>query len=184
MNNTWVTADQHFGHKGIIHFLNRPFKSTDEMDEVLIVNWNAKVGENDLVYVLGDMIWVGDAKQILDKLKGKIIYIPSLEWTHEKIVLECRDRFEKVSPLLTIKAIRTYGIYITLCHYCMRTWPKSHYNSWHLFAHSHGRLEAIGKSQDVGVDTHNFFPYSLDEITAIMKGRPDNPGYLRIQRKL
>lgn len=175
-----VTADQHFNHARLIHYLQRPFKDVDEANETMIINWNAKVNENDLVYVLGDMVWQGDAKEILDRLNGKIIYVASMEWTHEEPVLKYRDRFEKIESLLTIK-VQEYSTYITFCHYCMRTWPKSHYNSWHLYAHSHGRLESIGKSHDVGVDANNFFPLTFDEISGTMKEKPDNPGYTRIR---
>ncbi len=66
------------------------------------------------------------------------------------------------------------GQRITMCHYCMRVWHLSHYNSWHVFGHSHGRLEAIGKSFDVGVDCNNFKPISWEELKIIMNKRPDN----------
>lgn len=176
----FFTADQHFNHRNIIEYCNRPFKNVGEMNEALITNWNAKVRDNDHVFVLGDMVWEGNAREILDRLKGKIIYIPSKEWTHEKCVLEHKDRFMRVvEPITVLDAKREHGVSIVLCHYCMRTFPKSHYNHWHLFGHSHGRLEPIGKSWDVGVDNNNFYPLSLDEVATIMAKRPDNPGYTK-----
>jgi len=50
----------------------------------------------------------------------------------------------------------------------------ANYNSWQLYGHSHGRLKPIGKQMDVGVDTHNFYPYSVKEIVEEMKTKPDN----------
>jgi calcineurin-like phosphoesterase family protein len=78
-----------------------------------------------------------------------------------------------------IKEIKIEGQVIVLCHYMMSIWPGSHYNSWHLFGHSHGRSTEVGKSLDVGVDTEKyghkrFYPYSFDEIKAIMKLKGDN----------
>lgn len=175
----FVTGDQHFNHEKIIHHCQRPFKDVDEMNETIIINWNSKIRENDLVYCLGDMVWAGDAKEILDRLNGKIIYVPSMEYTHE-LALKYKDRFEEISPLITIE-LQKYQTYLTFCHYCFRTWPKSHYNSWSVFAHSHGRLKPIGKSHDAGVDNNKFFPLSFDEIAEIMKDRPDNPGYIKIR---
>ena len=61
----------------------------------------------------------------------------------------------------------------------MRVWARSHYNSIHLYGHSHGRLDGIGKSMDIGVDTNNFYPYSLDDILKIMKTKPDNPNIIK-----
>jgi calcineurin-like phosphoesterase family protein len=61
----------------------------------------------------------------------------------------------------------------------MRTWEKSHYNSWHLFGHSHGKLPSFGKSFDIGVDTNDFYPYSFDEVKKIMDKLPDNFNLVR-----
>jgi calcineurin-like phosphoesterase family protein len=61
----------------------------------------------------------------------------------------------------------------------MRTWARSHYNSWQLYGHSHGKLEPIGKQWDIGVDNNNYYPVSFDQITEIMKTRPDNPNLIK-----
>lgn len=174
----FFTADTHFNHSNIIEFCNRPFQSAEEMNEVLITNWNSKVGENDQVYHLGDF-GGGELRTVFDRLNGKIYYIPSQEWTHERAVQDYKDRFAQIAPLMTISIKKEYDVYLTLCHYQMAKWPKSHYNHWHLFGHSHGRATAIGKSIDVGVDNNNYFPYSLKEIAKIMDERPDNPNYTK-----
>ena len=56
------------------------------------------------------------------------------------------------------------GYAIWLSHYSHRSWRNSFHGSWHLFGHSHGRLEPYGKSLDVGVDCWNFSPVSFDII--------------------
>lgn len=68
----------------------------------------------------------------------------------------------------------------------MLVWPRSHYNSWQLFGHSHGGLSHTnsdnlihGKQMDVGVDTNNFYPYSFEQIQKIMEKRPDNFNLVR-----
>ena len=68
----YYISDLHFGHKNIIAFDNRPFKTVEEMDEVLISNWNQTVSEGDHVYILGDLCW-GKAKDwpaVLERLSG------------------------------------------------------------------------------------------------------------------
>jgi len=168
----FFTADQHFNHlnskgAGIIQYQNRPFSDINEMNETLITNWNRRITSSDLVYILGDFCF-RNSDQFLKRLNGKKILIKG---DHDQDPLRFKDQFVKIEKM---EKITEKGQTITLCHYCMRVWPKSHWNSWHLFAHSHGRLEPIGKSWDVGVDNNHFEVLSFDEIKLIMDTRPDN----------
>jgi len=142
------------------------------MNEALIANWNRVVGSDDLVYHLGDFGW-GDCRPILERLGGrKVLVIGS----HDLPMKNCGRFFEQMTPLLEIKHDNRF---IVLCHYCLRVWARSHYNSWHLYGHSHGHLEPIGKSWDVGVDANGFAPVSLAQVETIMAARPDNPNLVR-----
>ena len=40
---TFFTSDQHLGHKNIIRLCNRPFKTLEEMKNVLVERWNASI---------------------------------------------------------------------------------------------------------------------------------------------
>ena len=51
-------ADWHYGHKNILSFDNRPFKTVEEMNAALIDRWNKTVFPGDIVYMLGDMFLV------------------------------------------------------------------------------------------------------------------------------
>jgi calcineurin-like phosphoesterase family protein len=137
-----------------------------EMDEILINNWNSKVSNEDLVYHLGDFC-MGDPNKYLDRLNGTISFIRG---SHDKKIKYCK----KIKEINDMKTINIDGNVIILCHYCLKTWPRSHYNTIHLFGHSHGHLKEEGKSLDVGVDSHNFSPLSLNEVITIMKNKPDN----------
>lgn len=180
----WVTADTHFNHFAVIDFTDRPFKNVNAMNTFLVERWNELIAPRDIVYHVGDFGW-GDVREILDILNGQIVYIHSLEWTHERSVLRHRDRFKEMTPLKTIqRSFNREKIFITFCHYAMNTWPKAHYNSWHLFGHSHGRFRGIGKSHDVGVDNNNLKPLSLDkDIPEIMAKKRDNPAYLALKKQ-
>src|SRR5689334_8429996 len=57
----WFTADPHIGHKNIIDFCNRPFRTLDgQMDTgamhvAMASRWDTVVQRNDEVYILGDL---------------------------------------------------------------------------------------------------------------------------------
>ena len=51
----WIISDTHFNHFNIIRYCNRPFDSTNEMNDVMIQNWNQRVAKEDIVYHLGDI---------------------------------------------------------------------------------------------------------------------------------
>ena len=53
-NKVFFTSDTHFYHGNIIRFCNRPFKSVEMMNETIISNWNNTVGQDDIVFHLGD----------------------------------------------------------------------------------------------------------------------------------
>ncbi len=131
------------------------------MNEKLIQNWNSVVSENDIVYHLGDFSF-SDPSKFLKRLNGKITV---LYGSHDK-----NKSWPRMVDVYPDGLVDEYGNkrLIVLCHYSMRSWPKSHYASYHLFGHHHGRLEPYGMSMDCGIDTHNYFPYSLDEIIQCM----------------
>jgi calcineurin-like phosphoesterase family protein len=60
----WLIADLHLGHANIIRYCSRPFvvSSVDEMDRVLIQNWNATVPPAGRAYLLGDLRYGRDAR--------------------------------------------------------------------------------------------------------------------------
>lgn len=71
---TFFTSDTHFYHSNIIWFCNRPFANVEQMNEAMIRNWNSVVGQDDVVFHLGDFCLGGSAEwiMILDRLNGHI----------------------------------------------------------------------------------------------------------------
>jgi len=170
----WFTADWHASHKNIIKYCGRPFTNLEEMDDVLLNNYNELVSNGDKVYFLGDLTFNAEtAKNIMKRMKGNIIYVLGNHDTKIQRVLE--GRCDSVNRLLDIEVENQP---ITLCHYAMRVWNKSHFNSWQLYGHSHGRLKPIGKQWDVGVDNNRFKPLSFEELKTIMDKQPNNDNYI------
>lgn len=72
MSKTFFIADTHFGGSRILLYENRPFEDVDEMDKMLIKNWNNVVEQDDTVYHLGDFCDNGKDKEYLSQLNGHI----------------------------------------------------------------------------------------------------------------
>ena len=53
MAKIYYTGDLHFGHFNAIKYDCRPWPDVETMAEGLIERWNARVQDDDLVYVLG-----------------------------------------------------------------------------------------------------------------------------------
>jgi len=141
--------------------------SLAEMDEAMIEMWNKKVGVNDVVFHLGDFSFSNNPKKYVDRLNGNIMLVLG---NHDN-----RGMLTGLFPVVTQKYCNVINDqYIVMTHCAHRVWEKSHYNSWHLYGHSHGRLPAYGKSFDVGVDSHGYKPLHFDEVKAMMNNLPDN----------
>lgn len=69
----YVIADMHFWHKNIIIYESRPFKTVEQMNQVIINNWNKIIKDDDLVWILGDISLGGADKtrNIIAQLKGR-----------------------------------------------------------------------------------------------------------------
>lgn len=179
---TWFTSDHHFGHKNIITFSNRPFASVDEMNEELIRRWNEKIGKEDDVYHLGDfaLMSAGKTRQLLERLNGRIHLIAG---NHESAALECASSFVWIKDYyeLTVPDPDAHQgkRFIVLFHYAMRVWNASHYGTWQLYGHSHGELpdDETMLSFDVGVDCHDYYPLSYDDVKAIMARKKWKPPF-------
>lgn len=172
------TSDTHYGHTNILKYTHRgvvkggPFATITDMNEQFIKNWNAVVRPDDQVYHMGDFAFLPSeyAIQIARRLNGK-----------KFLVFGNHDRKLRKDPAFLkffiwardFAEIKINDQDITLCHYAMRVWNKSHHGAWQLFGHSHGTIpdDPGSLSLDVGVDCWDYTPVSLDQITKRMKAK-------------
>ena len=75
-------SDTHFGHANMLKFTNydgtrmRPFDSIEELDELMIENWNKMVKPRDKIYHLGDVVYrCKNRDQIMQRLNGEKILV-------------------------------------------------------------------------------------------------------------
>lgn len=159
----FFTSDTHFGHSNIIRYCNRPFNDKFEMDETIINNINSVVSPNDTLYHLGDFSF-GPQDEFREKINCNNIHL--IKGNHDKQI-----QYNLFASVKDMNEYKDKYKTIVLCHYSMRVWNKKHHNSWHLFGHSHGTLEDFDLSFDCGVDSHDFKPWSIDEIASKMQSK-------------
>lgn len=159
------SADLHFGHKNIIKYCNRPFKSIEEMDNTIVENFSKILKPEDDLWLLGDTSFTGrDMREYLPKIPGRKHMIRG---NHDPRDFD-RNLFVGIHD---VKMIKVGEQSIFMSHYAHRQWPQSHYGTWHLYGHDHGTLEDFGMSTDVGVDSWEFKPVSLEQLKERFKGR-------------
>ena len=183
--NIFFISDLHLFHKNVIKFDNRPFADVEEMHVEMIKRWNNVVGENDIVYNLGDLSFgrSDGTKWFVHSLKGKIIHIMG---NHDKmkdiISLGRMDGVHEYGTEIWIKDEDNDGLrgcngyqQIIMSHYPIFSWNRSHYGSWHLHGHTHGSLMATQqeyykrKVMDVGCPRIDYTPISYEQVKAEMK---------------
>lgn len=171
----YFTADLHLGHENIIKMTGRPFCSVEEMDSVLIDNWNRKVKGNDTVFIAGDLIYKSQNPcRYLDALKGKKVLIRG---NHDDGWLKdarANDYFDRIEMLIEQSMT---GKMITLCHYPMLEWRGSRKVGssklgYLIHGHIHNSKEKEGynylfrlpNALNAGVDINNYEPVTFQEL--------------------
>lgn len=180
-NQIWFSSDLHINHANICRatsnwsnkFSTRNFKSIKEMNNQILGNINYYVKENDILFLLGDLLFrwktAEDYNKILEKINCKQIYILFGNHCRRDSLVECWENYNKPEHLSDVLYCQIDDRKVFMSHYAHRVWPESHHNSFHLYGHSHGSLPEEGKSMDVGVDaafmeTGEYRPYSWSEI--------------------
>lgn len=186
----FVTSDHHFGHENIIKHTRRPFRDADEMDQFMVDAWNEVVTDNDDVYHLGDFSHkrcpVERSSAIARQLRGRVRLLVGnheldsgaapqnspLDFGHYLSLIKLDlSLFEEVNP--GYHEMYIDGHLVVMSHYAQQTWNGSFKEkSLHLHGHSHGKLKPLTRRLDVGVDTHNFRPWSWDQIKVKFKLMP------------
>ena len=184
----FFSSDQHFGHRNVVKFCNRPYADEKEMGKALIENWNNVVGPDDIIVTMGDFFWFNDSqsiKKVVNQLNGTIYMVLG---NHDK-----KESFRRCDPekLIILDGIshiflrcedenRWYEktFEIVCCHYPLMTWSHRDRGAINLFGHIHsGWMRSCddydqmlplwrGQQLDVGVDNQNFTPVVFEDVLA------------------
>ena len=194
----YYIADCHFGHSAVLRFDHRPFGSVEEMEEVMVMNWNATVNPKDTVYILGDFCWgkADEWRRILRRLKGsKVLILGNHDLS--QYPPELRKEFADIKDYKEIvdNGYGSEGRKVILSHYPMPFFKHSNNRKYFmLHGHIHNTTEnaildrwiaglrqrpedgaSIGQVINVGcmMPYMHYCPRTLDEI---IRGRE---GYLK-----
>ena len=121
----YYIADMHFGHENVIRFDDRPFADTEQMDEVLIQNWNERVTADDTVYVLGDAFWKNEENsiRIMQRLQG---HKHLIQGNHDRVKGKLRPYWESIEQHAEINDENRLVI---LSHYPILFYKNQHYGA-------------------------------------------------------
>lgn len=168
----YFTSDWHLGEtrlgditKGEFNPFFRPFKSKEEQDNTIIYNINAVVGEDDVLYHLGDVAMDDESIDLLKYIHCKNMHLIMGNYDYDKIGL-----LEKYFDKRFINLVVRENFNMNLVH-C----PVDAYeNMFNVVGHIHGLWKVKRNMVNVGVDAWHFRPVSIKEVefvkNAIDKG--------------
>ena len=168
----YYISDTHFGHANVIKYDGRPFKSVEEMDNIMINNWNSRVTQDDTVYLLGDLcLGNGDtAEKYLNRLMGhKVLIIGNHDG--KLIRSDARKRFDQIRDIMEIT---DKGNRIIMCHYPMCDWKNCMHGSYLIYGHIHNNTEKPfqymasmnGQALNAASCINNYMPVTFEELKA------------------
>lgn len=155
----------------------RGFNSVEEMNEAIIARHNEVVGEDDDVYVLGDLM-LGDNENGLDcieRLKGRIHIVLG---NHDTNVREMKYRYLARNVVEVAAAIRLkykkYHFFLTHFPYMTGNLERESLTqtTCNLHGHTHSQQKFyndIPFMYNVAVDAHDCYPVEIEDVIADME---------------
>lgn len=180
----YLTSDWHLNHNREFIYQARGFNSVEEMNQAIIERHNSLVGPDDLVYCLGDCCLGGGDKEtleankkLIEQFNGQIIIIRGNHCTDRRVemyktcsnVIDCGD---------WVKVIKYKGYHFYLSHYPTLTGNLEKESlkqmTLNLYGHTHQKTnfyEDRPYMYHIGVDSHDCYPVSIDQIIQEMKDK-------------
>jgi calcineurin-like phosphoesterase family protein len=189
----WFTSDTHYDHKNICaattnwvgaENLTRKFSSLERMNDDLVFWINHRVGQDDILFHLGDWSFNGfeNIRKFRERIVCKNIHLILGNHDHhiERNKNNIQSIFSSVNEYLSLD-VKWQGkgkfehARFVLFHYPIASWNGMSDGVIHLHGHVHlppHQRVADGKAMDVGVDGNNMAPISMEEVLKIMSKQP------------
>lgn len=160
MQETYLISDTHFFHSRVIQFENRPFDTVEEMNEILIANWNKIIKPEYLIFHLGDVSLTGfdKSQSVISRLNGHKFLIKGNHDSHS-------NRYYKDMGFDDVSAypIIFRGVYV-LSHEPQYKLVDTPYFNIHGHLHSHGSLYDDRNFYNVCVERNGYTPVNFKKI--------------------
>ncbi len=161
MERIWFWSDQHFGHKNIIGYCNRPFEDVNQMERELMANYYSTITENDVCIWVGDVSFMNDGftNDLLDEMPGyKILVLGNHDIDHGVIR---KLNFDEVHSILSVRN------FIVSHH----PWWNVPAERFHIHGHIHNNVTNNPQHINVSVEHTNYKPRNLVDIMNEIKNR-------------
>lgn len=174
---TFYIADLHLFHENLLNprdeslmegnmKARKEFSSIEEMHELIRKNWNAKVGYDDTVFILGDLglYHAEEIARFIESLNGRKQLITG---NHDsKNLRSCRRLRE------AFVGIHEYGIIndgenkVVLFHYPIEQWEGYYRGYYHVHGHTHGdsMIKTVPRRYEACVEVTGYEPMTLEEL--------------------
>ena len=169
----WVWSDQHFGHKNIIRFSNRPYPNLDLMHECMILNHNDYVAPGDISIWVGDVAFLNDnaANEIIRQLNGyKILIIGNHDIQGNGVKKLDFDELHSVKHVEVEYGMRTYDLVFT--HY------PCNFDAGTINIHGHEHVSHLYTDTpqhfNVNCELHGFKPINMNDVLEMIHKRKTN----------
>ena len=169
MHKRYYISDTHFSHANIITFRNnegnliRPFKTVEEMDELMVENWNKKVRDVDTIVHLGDFTMNKKYLPILSRLNGRKILIRG---NHD--IFETKEYLKYFKEIRSYEVLSAYGIIFS--HIPIHTCQLEGRFKFNVHGHMHQNIIDDKRYYNICVENTNYNPLEKDEILIKLNG--------------
>ena len=174
----WLTSDLHFCHNREFIYKPRNFDSVDAMNEAIVSRWNSSVKPDDEAYCLGDLMLNDNERglELIRSLNGKIHVINGNHDTNAR--LELYKSCPNIVEVAAACYIHYKGYHFYCTHYPCLTGSLEHDSlkkcTCNLYGHTHQLTNFYNDMPfmyHVGVDSHNCYPITLDNIIDEMEAK-------------
>jgi calcineurin-like phosphoesterase family protein len=189
----WFTSDTHYNHGNICSATTqwtnpvtcREFKSLEQMNAHLVGNINEKVGQDDILFHLGD--WSFGGFEQIELFRNQIVCknVHIITGNHDHHIESdregCQKLFSSVNKYLNLVVKYNVGTPLqgearfALMHFPIASWDNMARGAIHLHGHVHFEADkriGVGKMMDVGVDGNRLYPIDMSEVLKLMRDQP------------